>query len=319
MEEREVDNPGEAHNPGSALGEAVGTLFESEVNRILDPIAKEYGCKYVTRGPANKRGQPTKLILKDSAGTQFQIDSVIANTKMQPLVLIESKYIRDTKHNRDKGSWVCTAHYRLRHKFPTVRKSIAILAGTWSAPSKALMESFDISLFHVSFEKIVAILREYGIDFKWKDGERHKALSAWEKWSQLNVNQYEEIARRLLSDIEPTVRESLKVTLDTTIPRNVSAVKVTIETNLGESRLYVFDSVNGTAAFIEGFNEQEVLNDENGPPLWTALTTSPVELTSTRNVPRGRRTRKAALTTPPVEPTPLWSTLDRTGKTGEEI
>jgi hypothetical protein len=91
-------------NPGSTRGEAIGLLIELEVNNLLRPIAEEHGCVYVTAGRPNPRtNQPTKLLLKDSAGHEYQIDAVIANPRMQPLVLIESKYIRYKKHNRDKS------------------------------------------------------------------------------------------------------------------------------------------------------------------------------------------------------------------------
>ena len=241
-------------NPGSTLGEAVGTLVELEVNRLLRPIAEENGCVYVTAGPANIRtGRPTKLLLKDSSGNEFQIDSVIANARMQPLVLIESKYIRYTKHNRDKGSWVCTAHYSLRHTFPTVRKSIAIVAGNWSGSSKALMESFDISLFEVSFPKIANTLAEYGVDINWEEKERERVILAWEKWSQLNETQYLEIAQRLLSDIGPALQKSIKATLDPVAPRKVSEIGVAIEMNRSESKRYVLGPIDAAIEFLEAF------------------------------------------------------------------
>ncbi|HEX8565948.1 MAG TPA: hypothetical protein VF648_09790, partial [Pyrinomonadaceae bacterium] len=151
-------------NPGSKLGEAIGALIEREVNRVLRPIAEENDCVYVDAGRPNpKTGKPKQLILKDAAGNEYRIDSVIANKRMQPLVLIESKYIRYTKHNRDKGSWICTAHYSLRRTFPSVRKSIAVIAGSWSGSSKAMMESFDVSLFEVPFGKIVETLARYKV------------------------------------------------------------------------------------------------------------------------------------------------------------
>jgi hypothetical protein len=270
-------------NPDSTLGEAIGTLVELEVNRLLRPIAEENGCVYVTGGPTNVRtGKPTKLLLRDSSGNEYQIDSVIANTRMQPLVLIESKYIRYTKHNRDKGSWVCTAHYSLRHTFPTIRKSIAILAGNWSGPSKALMESFDVSLFEVSFSKIVETLAQYGVDIRWEEKERERAELAWKMWSQLSNEQYSDIAHKLLLDIEPYLRESMKVTLDTAVPREVSEVELIIETNLGESRYYIFNSIDAAIEFLEGFDEQEVLNNEDGPSLWP---TSPTPHVDTLTLP----------------------------------
>ncbi|HXG66633.1 MAG TPA: hypothetical protein VNO70_16150 [Blastocatellia bacterium] len=262
---------GQVANPGSTLGEALGSLIEREVNRVLRPIAEENGCVYVTAGRPNPRtGLPTKLLLKDAAGNEFNIDSVIANERMQPLVLIESKYIRYKKHNRDKGSWICTAHYSLRRAFPTIRKSIAILAGSWSGSSKAMMESFDVTLFEVGFPKIIETLARYGVDFAWQEKERDRAMEAWQRWSQLTDNEYDEIARVLLADVEPALRDALKKTLDPAIPRQVHKVSVTVETNLGETRYYTFDSLDEAIEFLSTFDEEIVLDDEGGPSLWPA-------------------------------------------------
>ena len=267
-EEQEEDGTNGVANPGSTLGEAIGALIEREVNRILLPISEENGCIYLTRGPDNpKTGRPTKLLLRDSAGNDYNIDSVIVNSRQQPLVLIESKYIRYQKHNRDKGSWICTAHYSLRRTFPTVRKSIAVLAGRWSSSSKAMMESFDVSLFEVPFTKIAATLAEYGVDLEWKEKERDRVMKAWQNWLKLSDSQFEEIARKLLSDVEPILRKSLKETLSTATPRDVREVEITIETNLGESRRYTLKSIAEAITFLKSFDEAKILNDENGPAL----------------------------------------------------
>jgi hypothetical protein len=99
-------------NPGSTLGKAIDALIEREVHRLLHPIAEENGCVYRTAGPPNPRTRrPTKLILKDFADNRYNIDSVIANDRGQYPVLIESKYLRYKKQNRDKASWICTAHF----------------------------------------------------------------------------------------------------------------------------------------------------------------------------------------------------------------
>ncbi len=256
-------------NPGSTLGEAVGALVEREVNRLIRPIAEDNGCVYVSAGRQNPRtGKATKLLLKDSSDNEFQVDSVIANARMQPLVLIESKYIRYKKHNRDKGSWICTAHYGLRRSFPTVRQSIAVLAGSWSATSKAMMRSFDTTLFEVGFPKIVSTLAEYGIEFDWGEKERDKAMKAWHIWEKLSDSDYTDIAAKLLEDIEPELRETLRVTLDTSIPREIREIEVSLETNLGETRRYIFQTIEGAIDFLESLDVEAVLNDENGPVLW---------------------------------------------------
>lgn len=256
-------------NPGSTLGEALGAVIEKGVNQLLQPIAEEHGCVYITVGPTDLRtGHNKKLLLKDIAGNEYNIDSVIANDQMQPLILIESKYIRYTKHNRDKGSWICTAHYSLRHTYPTIRKSIAVLAGNWSSSSKAMMESFDVSLFEIGFPSIVDILGRYGVDFRWEEKERERAYAAWEQWKLLSEAQYKDIARELLSSIEPALRSNLRDTLDTEKPREISEVEVTIETNLGETRNYHFESIAEAIEFLESFDEQAMLNSNDGPAMW---------------------------------------------------
>ncbi len=256
-------------NPGSTLGEAIGALIEREVNRLLRPMAEENDCVYLSVGKPNpKTGRATKLLLHDTAGNAYNIDSVIANAKLQPLILIESKYIRYKKHNRDKGSWICTAHYSLRRTFPTVRKSIAVIAGSWSASSKAMMESFDVSLFEVGFSHIADTLGRYGVDFRWEEKDRDKAMAAWAAWSQLTDEQFDAIAKELLASIEANLRQSLSETLDTTIPREICEIEVVIETNLGESRRYTFASIAEAIQFLDNFDAETVLNDESGPALW---------------------------------------------------
>lgn len=256
-------------NPGSALGEAIGALIEREVHRILRPITEENNCSYITIGQPNPRtGADTKLLLTDTKGTKYQIDAVIANQQMQPLVLIESKYIRYIKHNRDKGSWICTAHYSLRRRYPTVRKSIAVLVGAWSKTSKAMMEGFDVSLFEVGFDKIVDALAKHGVDFKWGEKEHHKAILAWQHWQQLTDAQYAQIAKELLGDVEPALRIALKETLDTAIPRKIKSAEILIQTSLGEMRHYTFESMETALRFLQNFDEAAFLKDEDGPSLF---------------------------------------------------
>jgi len=109
-------------NPGSALGEAIGAQMEMALNVFLKSLVEPLGCHFISKG-LEKNEKTTrsltssasnlparKLLLYDKFGTAYNIDSVITNDSLQPLILIESKYIRYKKHNRDKGSWVCTAH-----------------------------------------------------------------------------------------------------------------------------------------------------------------------------------------------------------------
>ena len=202
-------------NPGSTLGEAVGATMEREVNRLLHPLAAENGCVFLSAGkPDPRTGAATTLYLEDEFKTRYKVDSVIANVRIQPLVLVESKYIRYTKHNRDKGSWIANTHSNLRRAYPTVRQSLAILAGSWSAPAKAMIQSADTVVFDVGFERVADTLAQYGIDFRWGDKERGKAHEAWSVWQSLTDADYDAIGYAFLSDIEPDLRELLRVALE---------------------------------------------------------------------------------------------------------
>jgi hypothetical protein len=91
-------------NPGSALGEAIGSLLEQEIHTLLRPIVEQHGAIYITSPQEIIAKARKKLILTDQDGNDYEVDAVIVNRRLQPLVLLESKYIRYKKHNRDKAS-----------------------------------------------------------------------------------------------------------------------------------------------------------------------------------------------------------------------
>ena len=149
-------------NPGSALGEAIGAEMEKALNSFLTKLVEKQGCHFLSKSPVqNKDGSQKKLLMYDKFGTAYNIDAVIANESMQPIILVESKYIRYKKHNRDKGSWVCTAHPAIRRRYASIRSSIAVLAGNWSSSSLTMMKSYDINIFLIPFRRICEIGRAH--------------------------------------------------------------------------------------------------------------------------------------------------------------
>ncbi len=211
-------------NPGSTLGEAVGALVEKEVNRLMRPIAEEYGCVYVTAGkPDPHAARATKLLMQDAAGRQFQIAAVIASRRIQPLILIDAVYAGNAKRAQEKGSEIGVAHHHLRSAYPAIRQSIAVLIGNWSASSKAIMRSSDTTIFEVGTPKIVSTLAQYGIEFEVSEKEPEHAIAAWHRWKELNASEYDAIAHALLEDIEPELRKTLQIALNRRLPRKTRA------------------------------------------------------------------------------------------------
>ncbi len=255
-------------NPGSALGEAIGALLEEEIHRILKPLAEVANCVYVTTGPSHPRtGQPTKLILEDGDGNEYNVDSVIINNRFQPLVLVESKYIRYKKHNRDKASWICTAHTKLRERYGTVRKSIAILMGSWSRPSKRLLQSFEVELFEITFDDICDVLSEFGINYWWAEKDRAQADTSWKKFLSLSTSQRKQIGQKLIAGIKESLQRSLATALDESAPRQIKSVKVIVRSNRGETRSYLFDDLRSVIAFLNATDADQMMDLSDSPIL----------------------------------------------------
>jgi len=251
-------------NPGSALGEAIGAQLEIALNNYLAEIVSQYSCHLISKGKQNqKTGKATKLLLYDNFGTAYNIDSVVTNEEMQPLILIEYKYIRYKKHNRDKGSWLCTAHNAVRRRYNSVRSSIAILAGSWSGSSVAMMKSYDINLFIIPFEKITQLLKEYNIKFDWGEKDRHIAIESWEKYSKLSAKQKLKIAEEMIFEIKPDLEDIIEKTLDNNIIREVEKVTLEIHTNIGEVKRFDFHSIEDALNFLEDFCFEEIINYSN--------------------------------------------------------
>jgi len=248
-------------NPGSALGEAIGTQMEKALNHYLNDWVDNFACRLITKGKINQKTQKeTKLLLYDDHGTAYNIDAVVTNEATQPLILIEYKYIRYKKHNRDKGSWLCTAHNAIRRRYGSVRSSIAILAGSWSRTSVAMMKSHDINIFIIPFDTITVLLHAHGIKFDWGEKDRDTAIESWDKYSSLSDAEKQAIAEAMIAGIKPDLEESIERILDDSAEREVSSVVIEVHTNLGEVRRFEFPSVDAALDFLEDFSVEELLD-----------------------------------------------------------
>ena len=219
----------------SALGQEVGKLFESAV---LKSVLNEVESRGYSIRPAR---------LRNGTGTVYQIDAVVFDSDEQPIIIIDPKYIRYTKHNRDKGSWLCVAHYNLRKTHRSIRKSLAVLAGRWSDPSKAMIRSFGVEALEVPFNHMADILRTYGVEFDWpEDRGELTARGSLENFHELDEDTKLEIGAKMVSGISDRLRDEVIQVLDTdidSIATRVAEVEILLKTNQSEMILSSFDSV----------------------------------------------------------------------------
>ncbi len=243
-------------NSDSELGEAIGLQLEVTLNKFLGELAEDIGHHFLSKGiRKSKAGTQKKLLLYDKFGTEYNIDSVIADESMHPIILIESKYIRYKKHNRDKGSWICTAHPAIRRHYTSVRSSIAVLAGNWSLSSQAMMRSHDVNLLLIPFQSICDLLMVYGIDFNWAEKDRATAMKCWKAWVKLNDQQKDSVGMGMVNLVKPELEMLVMSILDDKTPREIERVTIELSSNLGEVRAFEFDSVEDAIDFL---NDKEL-------------------------------------------------------------
>jgi hypothetical protein len=188
----------------------------------------------------------------NKSGNVYQLDGVIETKEGAPVVLLESKYLRYKKHNRDKGSWTCASHYSLRKSHTTIRKSIAVLSGNWSAPSKAFMKSFGIELYEVPFDKMCGVLSQYGIDFNWKEKDTRRPKKAWKVFNTLTSKQKREIGEKLVRPIRDELIQSVRLTLSggEDWAKRLNELEVLLKTDRNEYFTYSFKSVRDLMQFL---------------------------------------------------------------------
>ena len=191
--------------------------------------------------PGKRSG--VKLFMINRSGNTYQLDGVIENSQGDPIVILESKYLRYKKQNRDKASWTCSAHSSLRKSYPTIRKSIAVISGNWSPPSKKFMESFGIELHEISFEFMCNILADYGINFNWKEKDRQTPDISWATFLKLSIKKRKEIGKRLLNPVRKGLVKSIKFTLERSEDwaKLINELELLLKTDMNEYFTYSFN------------------------------------------------------------------------------
>ena len=231
-------------HPGSALGEAVGKLIEAELASVVRQVAEPFNHSV------------DSMTIRNHMGNRHQVDMVVSDSEGQPVILIETKYLRYKKavhevtaerseHNWDKWSRLCIAHYSLRRTHPSIRKSIGVLAGEWTDASLRFIQSFGVETHRIPFNHIADVLEQYELPFRWAQKDAQTPAKAWERFCQLSEEEQSEIVVLIAEPVRQAVMDSVETTLrsDPNAPKRVEAVELSIRTSEGEHLFYSFDSV----------------------------------------------------------------------------
>lgn len=232
---------------GSAIGEAIGAEMQDALNELISELADGQGYHFLSTSPVEGK---KRLLMFDNFGNDYNIDAVLVNQKTQPLILFEWKYIRYKKHNRDKASWVCSAHPAIQWRYASIRSSIAVLAGSWSSSSIAMMKSNHINIFLIPFERICEILDGYGVDFRWDEKDRQKSAKAWKTFYALSNSKKAQIGVEMVNTIKADLESLILSILDDSTERQIESVTLEFRSNLGEVSEYKFNSIYEALDFL---------------------------------------------------------------------
>lgn len=260
-------------NGGSAIGEAIGAHMETSVQKVIKEFVANYGLRFISDlGKGQKPGSRRKLTLPDGKGNKFSIDGLVMDAEGHPLVLLESKYIRYKKHNKDKGSWICNVHSALRGNYKSIKSSIAVLAGNWSAPSLEMLMKSRVQVFLIQFDAICTILDEYGIDFRWEENDADSAQLAWEIYDALSEEQKTEIGERMVDQIKPSLCDYLKSIFENQQSRKITRLFVEFETNLGEKLIHSFAGAEDAIQYIDAFDLEKAFDESTFVSIYDMVT-----------------------------------------------
>ncbi len=223
-------------NPGSTLGQAIGNLFESKLEEILRKVVENSGYVYHSgRDPLPDYTGKT-LRAKDKNGKFWSIDSAVTDENGHLIILGEMKYIQRAKHATDKGSWICNCHTLLRQTYPTIRASIAMLAGGWTENVREMIRDTGTDIFFVPYEEVVNTFSQKGIAINWTDATSDVASQiAWEAFGHLDEQALDEIKDSIIQKIAEPLKMHVENILNDKQERKITKIEINIQTNKGET------------------------------------------------------------------------------------
>lgn len=189
-------------NYASALGEKIGNVFE---NAITDLLRYKIEEKHATMSPER---------LADDNGIPYKIDQVVRDSNNNVQMLMEFKFIRYTKHNRDKASWIEGTHGKLRITHPTIKLCIAVLGGNWSNPSLKMLRSGNIQVVRIPFDVFVRVYKKYGVNIDWGEQDDNMKKDAYDAEQKLTTEEKIKIGNEIIHDVKDDLLSYIYTQLD---------------------------------------------------------------------------------------------------------
>ena len=206
--------------PENSLGQWIGYCLWHGTQTILTQVVGEVNKSRKTVFELRPFEGGKQVRLPDEDGTLKQIDHAIFLND-EPIIIAESKWLKDQRHLNDKGSWLKLMREIVREA-ESIRKAVLVLGGPWDS-YRAQMENRGFSVIITSVGEVYEALKYYGVKieidptrnaFIDPKGTLETLLNVIEDGIKKGTNTYAEIGLRMLGDrrklIETTIVEILK-------------------------------------------------------------------------------------------------------------
>lgn len=150
-----------AKSHASSLGQWIGSIVSDGVSIVWEEILIEYE-EYLLMQP--ERGQK-QTYLFNTRGQKKEVDDIICDKKNNPIVISESKWLKDARHLNDKGAWVALMS-EIKQQNNTVKGAISILAGPWNSGGNMDALNQVVRVILINTDDVYAILNKFGIEIE---------------------------------------------------------------------------------------------------------------------------------------------------------
>ena len=236
----------------SALGQKIGELFDEAVLDLLRELSTPMGFDLM---PSQKGKQLHHLT--PIHGIAKQIDHIITATgQSDPLVVIELKWLKDSRHIYDKGGWIGELA-KIKQGNPTVRGALALLAGHWSPK---IIQQLEFGggvrvIVMLNVDEMYSLLRQHGVDIQI-DKQRNAIAdpeTALAQFRQLTETARTQIKRQIVANQRLEVEKALENFLTPVDNLLVTSIEVVLKTNQGNVFIREFASAEKAIQFISEY------------------------------------------------------------------
>jgi len=174
----------------------------------------------------------------------------------RPYAVLESKIVQKAKHATEKAAKVAREHPDLKRAHPTLRSSIAVLAGDFTPEPLRMVEASGAKLLFIPQDHVASVCRDYGIEILWEDREAQvRAVAALERYNELTQDQRRELGQRIVEPLAGQLREIIETTIADVAENPVVGVWVDVFFHRGEIRHHEFNSIEAALDFLGSWSE----------------------------------------------------------------